>query len=85
MACHIVTRPRSLQVRFVAGERAYLSNTQGGPRMYINIEDYLTYATGKTNKEFQVGALVLSTTAALRYQRGCNTNVTNPALGGRRR
>ncbi len=25
-------------VRFVASEGAYLSNTNGGPRMYINIE-----------------------------------------------
>lgn len=34
-------------VRFVAGERGYLSNTNGGPRLYINMEDYISAATGQ--------------------------------------
>lgn len=38
-------------VRFVAGERGYLSNTHNGPRMYINLEDYLSYATGKASTQ----------------------------------
>jgi hypothetical protein len=49
-----------LQVRFVAGERAYLSNSHGGPRMYVNIEDYLSHATGRVNKEFQVSGLAFA-------------------------
>lgn len=28
-------------IRFVSGEPFYLSNTQGGPRLYVNMEDYI--------------------------------------------
>jgi hypothetical protein len=41
-------------IRFVNEEEAYLSPTNGGPRMYINLEDHLSYNTGKPNKEFLV-------------------------------
>jgi hypothetical protein len=44
-------------VRFVAGEQAYLSPTSGGPRMYINLEDYVSGATHKVNQQFQVGGV----------------------------
>lgn len=40
-------------IRFVAEEAAYLSNTHGGPRVYINLEDYLRYNTRKENWRFQ--------------------------------
>lgn len=33
-------------VRFVAGERAFLSPSHGGPVMYINLEDHVSYALG---------------------------------------
>jgi len=48
-------------VRFVSAEDAYLSPTNGGPRMYINMEDYVKY-TGHYNTQFQVGPEVTSTT-----------------------
>ncbi|KDD76265.1 hypothetical protein H632_c292p1 [Helicosporidium sp. ATCC 50920] len=41
-------------VRFVSGEEFYLSNTHGGPRMYINIEDYLTLSGTRNDKFFEV-------------------------------
>ncbi|KAK9908861.1 hypothetical protein WJX75_003902 [Coccomyxa subellipsoidea] len=34
-------------IRFVNGEEAYLSNTNGGPRMFFNIEDHLSMSTGR--------------------------------------
>ena len=40
-------------IRFVAEEDAYLSNTHGGPRVYVNLEDYLRHNTGNENKRFQ--------------------------------
>ncbi|RMZ54692.1 hypothetical protein APUTEX25_003070 [Auxenochlorella protothecoides] len=40
-------------IRFVNGEEFYLSPTHGGPRMYINIEDYISRSTGKPNTQFQ--------------------------------
>lgn len=43
-------------IRFISAEDAYLSPTNGGPRMYINLEDHLSYNTGKLNKEFLVRA-----------------------------
>ena len=41
-------------IRFVNGEAGYLAPTNGGPRMYINIEDHLHWTTGMVNIEFQV-------------------------------
>jgi hypothetical protein len=40
-------------IRFVSGEEFYISNTHGGPRMYVNMEDYVSRSTGKPNVEFQ--------------------------------
>eukprot|EP00210_Caulerpa_lentillifera_P006113 g5840.t1 len=39
-------------IRFVSEEDAYLSNTHGGPRMFINLEDYVSYNSGNGNKQF---------------------------------
>lgn len=39
--------------RFVKGEDAYLSNNNGGPRMHINLEDFVLYSTGQRNAAFQ--------------------------------
>eukprot|EP01023_Acetabularia_acetabulum_P065410 TRINITY_DN8655_c0_g1_i3.p1 TRINITY_DN8655_c0_g1~~TRINITY_DN8655_c0_g1_i3.p1 ORF type:complete len:582 (+),score=94.72 TRINITY_DN8655_c0_g1_i3:131-1876(+) len=39
-------------VRFVGEEDAYISNTNGGPRMYVNIEDHLIH-NGRNNQQFQ--------------------------------
>ena len=41
-------------IRFVNGEEAYLANTNGGPRMFFNIEDHLSFSTGVDNTMFQV-------------------------------
>jgi hypothetical protein len=41
-------------VRFVNAETAYLSPTNGGARMYINMEDHVSYNTGRPNVEFLV-------------------------------
>ncbi|KAL6772376.1 hypothetical protein ACKKBG_A29975 [Auxenochlorella protothecoides x Auxenochlorella symbiontica] len=38
-------------IRFVSGEPFYLSPTHGGPRMYVNIEDWLTLS-GTPNKGY---------------------------------
>ncbi len=34
--------------RFVKGEDGYLSNTNGGPRMYMNLEDFVLCVTHTT-------------------------------------
>ncbi|QDZ18639.1 putative D-arabinono-1,4-lactone oxidase [Chloropicon primus] len=39
--------------RFVKGEDAYLSNNHGGPRMHMNLEDFVLYSTGRRNAAFQ--------------------------------
>ena len=39
-------------IRFVSGEDFYLSPSQGGPRMYVNIEDHLSISSGRQNNEF---------------------------------
>jgi len=39
-------------LRFVAGEDFYVSMSNGGPRMYVNIEDYVTRSSGKPNDKF---------------------------------
>jgi hypothetical protein len=41
------------------GEPFYLSPSHDGPVMYINIEDHLTYATGRPNTWFQGAIQVL--------------------------
>jgi hypothetical protein len=52
-------------IRFVTGEDFYISNTQGGPRMYVNIEDYLGLTTGKPNTKWnRVVELFLTRCAA---------------------
>jgi FAD/FMN-containing dehydrogenase len=40
--------------RFISGEEFYISNTNGGPRMYINMEDYISRSNGNiVNTQFQ--------------------------------
>jgi hypothetical protein len=39
-------------VRFISGEDFYLSPTHGGPRMYVNMEDYVSRSSGKPNDKF---------------------------------
>lgn len=39
-------------IRFVTEEDFYLSPTHGGPRMYVNMEDYLSLSTGQPNQQF---------------------------------
>jgi len=39
--------------RFVKGEDGYLSLTNGGPRLYMNLEDFVLYSTGQYNAAFQ--------------------------------
>ena len=34
-------------LRFITGEEFYLSYTHGGPRMFVNIEDYITLSSGE--------------------------------------
>ena len=41
-------------VRFLSAEGAYLANTQGGARMFVNLEDDLSPSTGRVNTRFQV-------------------------------
>ena len=41
-------------IRFVGQEMAYLSTSNDGPRMYVNIEDHLSHQTGLDNIPFQV-------------------------------
>jgi hypothetical protein len=36
-----------------AAENSYLSPANGEPVLYINIEDHVSYATGRTNDDFQ--------------------------------
>ncbi|EIE25101.1 hypothetical protein COCSUDRAFT_40439 [Coccomyxa subellipsoidea C-169] len=38
-------------IRFVNGEEAYLANTNGGPRMFFNIEDHLSMVMGIFRQE----------------------------------
>lgn len=45
-------------LRFVSAEEAYLSNANGGARMFFNIEDHLSWNTGVVNARFQ--ACILS-------------------------
>lgn len=53
-------RRRPGQVRFVKGEEDYLSPTHGGPRMYLNIEDYYTHSTRYSdNPRFAAAVRVL--------------------------
>lgn len=39
-------------IRFVGQEEAYLSNTNGAPRIFFNIEDHQSYQTGHPNHRF---------------------------------
>lgn len=41
-------------IRFVSQDTGYLSPTSDGPRMFVNLEDYLSHTTGTMNTEFQV-------------------------------
>jgi hypothetical protein len=41
-------------IRFVGEEEAYLSNANGGPRIFFNIEDHQSYQTGHPNTKFDV-------------------------------
>ncbi len=40
-------------IRFLNAEGAYLSNTQGGPRMFVNLEDDISGSTARVNARFQ--------------------------------
>ncbi|CAK0783638.1 hypothetical protein CVIRNUC_006837 [Coccomyxa viridis] len=40
-------------IRFVNGEGAYLSMSNGGPRAYFNIEDHISKSSGVENTKFQ--------------------------------
>lgn len=44
-----------------AGETSYLSNSHGGPHVYLNLEDHVTYATGRVNHAFQAAVAFLRT------------------------
>lgn len=46
-------------IRFVGEEDAFLSNANGGPRIFFNIEDHQSYQTGTANHRFDV-SLILS-------------------------
>ena len=41
-------------VRFVSGDQGYLDMTNGGPRMFINLEDHISHTTKKPNLPFEV-------------------------------
>lgn len=41
-----------LFVRFVSEEDFYISTTAGGPRMFLNLEDYVELGAGAANAEF---------------------------------
>ena len=41
-------------IRFVSQDTGYLSPTSDGPRMFVNLEDYLSHTTGHPNTQFQV-------------------------------
>jgi len=41
-------------IRFVNDETPYLSNTNGGPRMFVNLEDHLSHTLKKPNLQFEV-------------------------------
>ena len=45
-------------LRFVSAEEAYLSNTNGGARMFFNIEDHLSWNTGVVNARSQARILI---------------------------
>lgn len=48
-------------IRFVSQDTGYLSPTSDGPRMFVNLEDYLSRTTGTTNTQFQVTASSIRT------------------------
>ncbi len=61
-------------IRFVCQDTGYLSPTSDGPRMFINVEDYLSHTTGQPNTQFQVRGLPLSKQHArlqARISKGC--------------
>ena len=39
--------------RFVKEEDGYLSYTHGGPRVFVNMEEFVQYSTGRRNRGFQ--------------------------------
>lgn len=41
-------------IRFVSEEGPYLSNTNGGPRMFVNLEDHTSHTFKQPNTEFEV-------------------------------
>ena len=54
-------------IRFVAESDAYLSTTSGGPKMYVNMEDYVFYNDNRgrsDNAEFQEAMAFLRTNEA---------------------
>ena len=55
-------------IRFVGEEEAFLSNANGGPRMFLNIEDHQSYQTGKPNLRFDVSPSLQSMVILFTYQ-----------------
>lgn len=47
-------------IRFVNDETPYLSNTNGGARMFVNLEDHLSHTLKKPNLEFEVRPYILA-------------------------
>ena len=41
-------------IRFVGNEEAFLSNANGGARIFFNLEDHQSYQTGRPNLKFDV-------------------------------
>lgn len=41
-------------IRFVSEETPYLSNSHGGARMFVNLEDHVSHTLKKPNLEFEV-------------------------------
>lgn len=48
-----------VHVLYIAAESPYLSPANGEPVLYINIEDHVSYATGKPNQAFQATMALL--------------------------
>lgn len=44
-------------IRFVGQESALISNANGGPRIFFNIEDHQSYQTGTANAKFDVSGI----------------------------
>ena len=52
-------------IRFVGPEQPFLSNANGGPRIFFNIEDHQSYQTGKPNTRFDVSRYLAASMVAV--------------------